>query len=773
MIALLLFVACASLPGRADQVSGTVRDTSGAAVARAVVVTRTASGAEQQTVSSPDGGFTIPVDGNEALLIVRADGFAEHRQPLRSGGQPLNIVLAPATLSETVTVTAARAEQRARDVAASVNILSRDDIDRSAAMVADDVLRQIPTFSLFRRTSSLASHPTAQGVSLRGIGPSGVSRTLVLFDGIPFNDPFGGWVYWTRVPLASVDRIEVVDGANSSVYGNYAMGGIINLVPAPPGRRTLELRSQYGSRNTPKIDFSGTDSWGRVQASVDGSLFDTEGYPIVRAEERGAVDTKAAVRFGNLTGRLQYDFSNRAHGFVRAWHFREERDNAKISTIDGTAEANDTSWTSVSGGVRVRLPDESDLRVSLFTDFVRFGSNFLAVPAATPARSVGRMTLNQSVPADGIGTVANWARALGTRHFFTAGVDWRAVDGESREDVLDAQTGSQVTIQRITGGVQQSGGIFLQDLITPTDRLILTLAARIDHWRNLDGHHLETSVPSNEPTSNHRPTLPERSDTVLSPRMSALYHVADRVSVWGSLGSGFRAPTLNELYRQFRVGAVTTLANSQLGPERLLGTEVGIRVAPSSQLTWRTTVFDNRVEDAVSNVTIGGEPGNVLQQRQNLGRTRIRGVQTDVEYRLRPSFRISGAYVYNSATVREFETNPSLVGNFLPQVPRHRGTLQAFYSNPAVVSISVSLQATGRQFDDDQNVRTVPGETEPGLPGYALVDAIASRRVTRNVELFGAVQNLFNRDYVVGTLPTTIGSPRMIQGGVRVRFASR
>ena len=114
-------------------------------------------------------------------------------------------------LFETVTVTPTRSEQRLGDVPASVNVVEKETIRQSPAVVADDVLRQVPTFSLFRRSSSLSSHPTAQGVSLRGIGPSGVSRTLVLVDGVPFNDPFGGWVYWTRVPLDSVDRIEVID----------------------------------------------------------------------------------------------------------------------------------------------------------------------------------------------------------------------------------------------------------------------------------------------------------------------------------------------------------------------------------------------------------------------------------------------------------------------------------------------------------------------------------------------------------------------------------
>src|SRR5690606_11416227 len=152
----------------------------------------------------------------------------------------------------------------------------------------------------------------------------GVSRTLVLLDGVPFNDPFGGWVHWTRVPLEAADRIEVVDGATSSLYGNYAMGGVINIVTRPPQPRSVELRTQYGSLNSPKFDLRASDVWGRASASVDVSAFDTEGFVPVAPEERGPVDTRAAVQFANVNARLQYQLSDDVQAFVQGGYFRED-----------------------------------------------------------------------------------------------------------------------------------------------------------------------------------------------------------------------------------------------------------------------------------------------------------------------------------------------------------------------------------------------------------------------------------------------------------------
>jgi outer membrane receptor protein involved in Fe transport len=776
LLAFLLFFAL-SASAQTD-VSGVVRDSSGGVVAGAAVIARSPSGSDQQTVTGPDGRFSFASVPAGATIVVRASGFAEKSQPAATS---LEVELAPATFLESVSVTPTRTEQRLADVPANVSVIDKEQIRRSPAVVSDDVLRQAPTFSLFRRTSSLSSHPTAQGVSLRGIGPSGVSRSLVLIDGIPFNDPFGGWVYWTRVPLENVDRVELVEGSGSSLYGNYAMGGVINIQSTRPRRRTAELRTQYGNLGSPKADFAVSDVWGKFAASLDGSAFKTDGFPIVIENERGLVDDKANVEYKNFNLRADYSPTSRLNVFVRGGYFHEERDNGKHSTIDGTEEANDTTWKTVAGGVRATLPDSSDLQARVFYDDNEFHSNFLAVP--NPNRSVGRMTLLQEVPTDGLGATGQWSKAFSTRYLFTAGADFRHVEGASFEQALDAVQGLTVTTYRESGGDQLISGGFVQGQIWFQPNFSVTLSARVDSWNNTDGHNLETSAATGLPTANNR-VLPDKSDTAVSPRAAVLYRVSDRVSAFGSIGSGFRAPTLNELYRQFRVGTVLTLANDQLGPERLLGGELGLSVAPATGLTYRSSWYFNRVKNPVANVTVTGAaaaalstacavPGTICQQRQNLGRTRIQGWQNDVEYRVAREWRVGAGYLFNSATVRENAANPALVGLYLPQVPKHRGSVNLSYSNPRIVTASVTAFFYGRQYDDDLNVRTKPGETEPGLPEYGTMEISALRELGRNLEVFFGVQNLFDKEYYVGFAPTTIGSPRLVNGGIRVRWSGR
>ena len=776
VLALLLALAQAVTP-----LTGVVTDTNGQVVVGATVIVRAPSGGEQRTVTDGEGRFTLATPPASGVVIVRSPGFADAQRPL--GTADTSFTLEPASVLESVVVTATRTERRLGTIPASVNVVTSEAIKASPAVIADDILRQVPSFSLFRRTSSIAAQPTTQGVSLRGIGPSGQSRTLVLLDGVPFNDPFGGWVYWTRVPLLSVDQIEMTEDTASSLYGNIAMGGVINIVTNRPSPRTIQLQSQYGTRGTPKVDLFASDRWGKVGAAIEATAFDTKGFPIVAARERGPIDNNADVEFANLSGKVEFDPSDSLHTFLRVSRFAEDRTNAKVGEI------NSTEWQAGSLGLQARLPDSSTVQGHVFVDRQRSKFNFLAVTNAATTRNVVRLATDQRVPTNGVGGMVQWTRVFGTAHVVSAGTDYRWVDGDSEEDAYVAAVPAVFTgvtqaavksLRRISGGTQRSMGVFVSDIITPTTKLVITLSARADRWRNYDGHNLETSVATGLPTANYRDDLPAGTDTVVSPRVAALYHFTDRLTAWGAVNSGFRAPTLTELYRQFSVGAVVTRPNAELGPERLVGGELGLNIAPARNLTARVTWFDNRVKNPVSNVTLSA----TLAQKQNLGKTRIRGVQTDVEYRITPTLRVAGAYLFNEAKVTDGGiANAGLVGKFLAQVPEHRGSMQIFYAHPKIATLALSVQFQGKQFNDDQNVNFIPAATLTeagydadfgvGLPGYTSVDVSASRSLGRMFEVFVGAQNVFDTAYFVQTNPSTIGTPRLVNAGLRVRFAGR
>src|SRR5439155_8227449 len=195
--------------------------------------------------------------------------------------------------------------------AASVAVLSNEDLSTTAALTVDDALRQIPGFSLFRRSGSRTANPTSQGVSLRGVGASGASRAVVLADGIPINDPFGGWVFWGRAPRQAINRIEVVQGGASSLYGTDALGGVINLISRDARESAFSFEASYGNEQTPDVSLFAGGRLFQWAAQLSAEAFHTDGYILVDETQRGRVDTKAGAEHKTVELTLERLISDR------------------------------------------------------------------------------------------------------------------------------------------------------------------------------------------------------------------------------------------------------------------------------------------------------------------------------------------------------------------------------------------------------------------------------------------------------------------------------
>jgi outer membrane receptor protein involved in Fe transport len=672
---------------------------------------------------------------------------------------------------EPVVISASRVEQRLRDVPANVTVITREEIQQSPARTVDDLLRQIPGFSLFRRSSSLVTHPTTQGVSLRGIGPSGVSRTLVLVDGVPLNDPFGGWVYWSKVPLESIERIEVARGGGSGVWGNYALGGVINIITRRPEARVTQAKLDVGTRDTVDADLLVSHVTGPWGISLEGSFFDTDGYKIVRKDQRGAIDVQATSSHKTFNGRVEYTPSSASSLFLAGSFFREDRGN-------GTPlQENSTETGYIGTGGRLRTADGSDWQLTLFSHLQTFDSTF---SAAAPDRNSETPALDQfDVPSTDAGVNLQWSKRVMQHHLLTAGTDVRWIDGDTNEYFTFNQTLQDFTRRRKAGGEQLLTGAYFQDIFTPAPGWQVTIAGRFDSWQSFDASRIERNKQTGAITRNDQ--FSDRDEFAFSPKVALLYHATDQLSLRSSFYKGFRAPTINELFRPFRVRNDITEANAELDPERLIGGEVGMDYSILRNLLGRLTAFWNEVKDPVVNVTKGigqgavMEPcgfvpvGGVCRQRDNLDRTRIRGIEAELEYRPRPSWIFSGSYLFSDTDVLSAPDQPQLEGKRIAQVPKHQFTLKLGYTNPTLVNVSVQGRFIGDQFEDDLNSLK--------LGDYFVVDLMLWRPIPLPKlaagEVFLAVENLFDRTYQVAKTADgiiTTGTPVLVHGGVRVRF---
>lgn len=754
-VTLILFFAAFLRCADAQQtfsVRGVVQDRTGAAVAGADVNFHSAN-FSTSTRTGPDGRFEISgIPDAQGTLTVSAAGFETKNQQWESISSPVNVVLQPASVEEQVVVSATRTQMRLSDVPGSAVLLSQEDIQANPGLTLDDMLRQVPGFTLFRRSSSRVANPTSQGVSLRGLGASGPSRALVLEDGVPIVDPFGGWVYWDRIPRAELASVEVFRGGASNLYGNDALGGVIQFVTRTPTQTEASVDLSYGNENTPDLSAWAGTAISRWDFSAGIDMARTDGCILVPSFQRGAVDAAANSKHATVDASLGYKIRDNGRLFLRGTFFEEARHNGTPLTTNSTGTGFGVA------GVNTGIGEHDWISARVFGLVQGYDQTFSSV---APDRSTEALTDNQHVPSQQLGTAVQWNHALGHQTLI-AGIDAQQVMGASDEQLFSPTTGSHFA-NNIAGGRQGSTGIFAQDIFQAGQWTIIG-GLRWDRWTNTNGSNVRVSLPSAVVTDT---PYVDRNANAFSPKLSILRKLNSNVSVSLSGYRSFRAPTLNELYRSFRQGNTLTNANAFLGPERASGAEAGAReTAASGRMELRETVFWADVVDPVSNVTLSITPSLTTRQRQNLGRTRSIGTEFDGSYRLTTHFQIAGGYQYAHATV--VESIPSLIGLNIPEVPRHQASVELRYWNPSKLMASVQGRYSSAQFDDDRNTLR--------LGGFYVMELYAGREFRHGVTGYVAAENLLNRRYVVtltGSPPDPLqnwGPPILARVGVKFDF---
>ncbi|MCP9494677.1 MAG: TonB-dependent receptor [Pyrinomonadaceae bacterium MAG19_C2-C3] len=659
------------------------------------------------------------------------------------------------TLSEEVIISATRTENRLSDTAASVIVINREQLATTAAVTIDDRLRQVPGFQLFRRAGSRTANPTAQGVSLRGLGASGASRASVLYDGVPLNDPFGGWVYWGRVPRAEVESVEILRGGASDLYGGAALSGVVALNSrrdVEQGSPSFEFETSFGSQRTPDATLWTGVQFGKWRAYFGGEALRTDGYIIVDEDERGGIDTAVNVRRAGFDVMLERElkiFDNDGRAFVRGAYYAEGRGN-------GTPlQTNKTRVRSLSSGANFGAPFIGAVQARLYGSTQGYDQVFSAIALDRESENLTRV---QRVPAQSLGFSFQASRIVGARHTVVGGIDGRTVRGTSDETVFVQGRASSLVS---AGGRERAFGIFAADVFRVNNRIITTFGARFDCWHNYDA--ASQTAPVNNPVAVTTNVFTDRTEQAFSPRASILVKATDTISLTSSFSRAFRQPTLNELYRAFRVGNVLTLANENLLPERATTGEAGaIFTAPNRRLSARTVFFITDVTQPVANVTLSFTSSLITRQRQNLGRTRTRGLETEAEARISDDLVISGGYLFADARVKEFPANVGLENLRVPQVARHQFTIQARIVKPRFATVGIQARAASSQFDDDQNL--LP------LNRFFTVDVFASRRVTKMLDAFVAVENITDARIETGRTPvSTLGAPPLVRVGIKLR----
>ena len=725
MIAILLVFVLAQAPPD-GALSGVVVDATGASVpGAAVTLARADAPRTVTTTTAADGSWSAdpPAGSGSVEVRVTALGFAPAAQVVTPPATTIRFQLRPAAIAEAITVSAETSATRLA-IDSSVTSLDRTSIATAPALRLDDQLRTVPGFSLFRRTSSAVANPTTQGVTLRGLSASGASRTLVVADDVPLNDPFGMWVYWDRVPVAALQRVDVLRGSSGDVHGNDALGGVIRLTTRTS--RGAEAWLDGGSAGTGRASGYAGLARGAWTFGGAGERMSTDGYRVVAPEVRGPADVPADSHAGSAyawTGATR----NTLQAAVRGGYFDENRGNGTRAQVNATV----TRWGGATahgiagGGVWEARGDVSA------TDYRQTFSAVLA------GRASERLTSLQWVASSGGGGAVSWLREAGRAQMMFA-FNSRIARADLDEAAI-AVNGVQGPLVR-TRAKQLGTGLVAQARYDLSRRVTLDAGARADRWR------LEKLDDASG----------DKSLGFFSPRAGVSFHFTPDRTLRVAWLTGFRTPTMNELYRSFRVGNTTTQANAALEAEESRG--------PEFALTWRRNRWTARaigyatwLQGAIYNRTLSSTPTAIVRERTN-GDARTVGSELELEWRVFDALTVTSAWAINDAAF----TSGELDGKRVPQVPRASGSFGIRGSAGAFAG-TATIRVIGAQFDDDRN--------DFELRRGTLADMRAGWRLSRRLEVFTALENAFDADIDTGRTPIrTVGAPRLWRAGVAIKY---
>ena len=582
----------------------------------------------------------------------------------------------------------------------------RAELSEAAPRTIDELLAREPSFSLYRRQSSVFGNPTSAGVSLRNTGATAASRTLVLMDGIPQNDPFGGWVYWARYDAASLDSLRIVPSARSAVWGNQSPAGVIHMAGREPFASEHTVRVGGGSQGSlgASVFSQVADPEKRASVAFSAFGFQTDGFYALDSSQRGPIDEKLHTDLWGATLRgawlaapgltiepmLAYYTEDRGNGTPIAGNSTEAIDlSLRVTSDDG-----DRSWQFLAYHQRRE-----------------FEAKFASVDAT---RTSETLALDQyDVPGLGTGGAFTMRWTGSDAWDITAGGDVRFLSGETHENAGTFRN-------RVAGGDQAFQGIFANAGYRIDEATRIDAGARLDFWQLYDGRRVETSLVDGSTLRDDRPD--DRDGIEPSASIELARRLRDDLEARVSTGTAFRSPTLNELYRPFRVRDDIVEANAGLDPERFVSVEGGIEWKPRETVLIDVAVFHHWIRDAIANVPVTDPaeiaalfgtipPGGSGSQRRNVDEATVTGVEAKAEWLPHENLTLAITGLWTETEFRESGTQPLLEGQPFPQAPDLRIIGDIEWNATAALGFFAGAEYGAAQYDDALATRRIPDYT--------------------------------------------------------------
>jgi outer membrane receptor protein involved in Fe transport len=635
-------------------------------------------------------------------------------------------------------ISATRYERPLSGLPLSATVITREDIINSPGRSIDDSLRNVAGIQL-QLDSADVVFPIIPSIAMRGIGVGDTAtRSLALVDGIPINGGFFGNVFWNRVPKPVIERVEVVRGASSSLFGSYAMGGVVNIVTAAPSKSEGSAEALYGQNNR----FQGNFNYGYVanenaSLSFNGDYYDTNGFYRVPRSQIEPVNERLHGSSYNVQGQANLTFSNSVKGFFRTGYNKQRQLGEFVN------ERRNTEIPDIAGGLNIDLNGYGQLGVNAFYAHENFHIDNVDVVDST----FDFVSNAHRTTSDDYGFSLQWSKGFGgLLSRLSGGLDFRRIDGKDNQNVFNTPNTLDATV--VGEGKQTSVGIFAEVSLKPWEQVEILGGLRYDYFGNSDGRIVTNGIAQN---------FGNRNLDIVSPRIAARYQFIEPLAIRAAYYGGFRAPTLAQLYRSFESPTFRGLPNPDLKEERLWGGDVGLDLQ-LGKFSGQLNGFYNQVKNFVGSKDIGDIDGKFTVLTSNVTEIRSSGVELMGNFRFTDDLSLSLYYTFTNAKV----SKGPLKGNQNEGAPENMAGFSVSYRAPFALFVNARGRYVDHSFQDISN-------TAPQSANF-IFDLFASYPVYKNLEVLFTAENLFNKKYISDGFGQVLGAPQQISGGLRFRF---
>ncbi len=754
---------------KAQSISGYVKDSiNGASLAGVNVIIES-----KGTVTDANGFFKfINYNTGKHIITLTSIGYKKMIKEINiSGNSNINLEILMSKdeiYLDEIVVSATRSENRISQIPGRINMISSERISMVAAQSVDEILQFLPGVQVSR---SFGIFSTKSSVTMRGLSGNEQARTLVLLDGIPVNKADGGSVNWNLISTCDVERVEVVKGPGSALYGGNAMGGIINVITQKPTSSIQgNLTAEYGTYNTRVLRLNLGGRIGTISSNkgfywtANTFYQNSDGY-ISQSEADRKINpfiVKSNVDEKDINFRLGYNNSDK---------FNAE---ANLSIYDGTRgtgekvyqpNGNQTEYltyqfrTNLSGKV-------GGLKWN--TSLFYLNENYMKV---SESKKDDYSWYNVTSVRQDLGLLSSTNYSLG-KNSFTTGFDIR--NGQVNASDIYYTSTDKVD----NNGKMNFYGFYAQDDISLTEKVKLLVGLRYDLARFYDGAFIIYN-PSAETTFLKKYVFSIADDKLwgaFSPRISLQYRPNDDFRIYGGYSKGFRPSVLDDLCRTGRIQGGLKVANPNLKPEYLDNFEVGSDYSPLKNLKLSTSLYYSRGKDFLYYVSTGdsidmGFGKRPIMKRSNISSVNIYGGEFEVSYSPAPSLTMFGNYAYCHTKISDYKplsaSDPvNLKDKSLTDVPQNSFSVGAFLKTK-IINAGVTCRYTGEMFVNDQNIYDEIVLSNK-YPAWFKVDIRLSHDIYKYTNVSLNIQNIF--DQKVFDSKGAVGPGRFITLGVGVKI---